>query len=685
MGTQLTPPERALLEALGDVVVPQALADTTREGFLAQLDARVLALPHHVRGELRRALTALDHPVARLFLGTGFGGWRAMPLASRERAFAALATSRFPIARTLYQAVRRLLVTAWYSTEAAQRQVGVIAPLHTRAPAFDWEGPLAHASGDVVASGDRSRPPAAPTSVDHPRMAITLGGDLRGSFRFRADAIVIGSGAGGALAAARLAEAGREVLILEAGSWFDRTERTEDEAAMYPRLMADAGARASTDLSLAVLQGATVGGSTSVNWMIMLRTPDHVLDEWRRRFGLPDLSPAALRPEFDRIERELAVGAVPDDAHSPSNQLLLSGARQLGWHASGAQINARLCQRAGTCTLGCRYDARQGAAQVYLPMAFTRGARLLANTRAERIRVIERDAGQGNAPRKVIEAVTVDPHTGEVVGSVIAEAPVVVVAAGAIDTPALLQRSALGGPHVGRWLRVHPTTAVMGVYPQETYPLAGIPLSAMCDAFASEGDHGYGFWIECPAFGPSLAAAAMPGIGAAHQARMQAIRHTAPFIALTRDGAALDRSSGSVQVGRDGAPRIRYRLTDADARTVRASLVAAARIHLAAGATSAFTLHARPVEVRGAADVAAIERAPIGPNQLGLFTAHVAGTCRMGVDPRQAAVAPSGELFGTRGLYVADGSLLPTAPGVNPQETIYALASHVAARIISSA
>ncbi|MBL8960315.1 MAG: GMC family oxidoreductase N-terminal domain-containing protein [Gemmatimonadetes bacterium] len=552
MTDRLPARERETLMALAEVIAPVSAGGGPGAGTLGTaLDARFAALPLRTRKELRQALGALGQPLLRFALCGELRPWATLSPERRAACFARLGASRLPLARVLHEAVRRLVLSTYYSGDAALQSLGIGLPLHQRPPAVSWEGPMAGPEGGVVARGDRTVPPPAPPPSGIRRGAITPGTELVGNFRFRADAVVIGSGAGGAIVAARLAAAGREVLILEAGSRYEPAERTEQEATMLPRLMAESATRATTDLSIPIFQGATVGGGTSVNWMIMLRTPDHVLDEWQRRFGLRDLTPAALAPEFARIEAELSVGQVPDDAHSPSNRLLLDGARRLGWHAIPARVNARGCQRAGTCSSGCRYDARRGAAQVYLPIAFAHGARLLADTRAERVRVVARDGGSGEAPRKEVDAVAHDPRTGEAVGTITVEAPIVVVAAGAVETPALLQRSSLGGGAVGRWLRLHPTTAVMGVYAEETNPLAGMPLTAMMDEFTRTDANGYGFWIECPALGPALAAVSMPGFGAAHATRMLALHRTAPFH-LPHTGR---RGPAHLQRLRDGGSR----------------------------------------------------------------------------------------------------------------------------------
>jgi choline dehydrogenase-like flavoprotein len=258
------------------------------------------------------------------------------------------------------------------------------------------------------------------------------------------------------------------------------------------------------------------------------------------------------------------------------------------------------------------------------------------------------------------------------------DAPVVVIAGGAVESPALLMRSGMGGGAVGRFLRLHPTTAVMGDYGEETYALAGIPQSALCDEFMASPGREYGFWIEVPALGPSLAAAAASGFGAEHREHMRGLRSTVPLIALIRDGADLGVSNGNVRVDRRGAPRVSYRLGATDTTTLADAVSATAQLHFAAGARRVRTLHTRPVVMDGPQDLERLHGARYGPNEIALFSAHVNGTCRMGTDPRSSVTSPEGERWGSRGVYVCDGSLLPTAIGVNPQETIMALAMLVA-------
>jgi choline dehydrogenase-like flavoprotein len=496
----------------------------------------------------------------------------------------------------------------------------------------------------------------------------------------RADAIVIGSGAGGAVAAARLAEAGKQVVMLESGEFVPSDEFTELEGPMTTRLYAEGGLRATDDLAVSMVQGATVGGSTTVNWMIMLRTPEHVLDEWTRRFGLDGMDAAAMAPVFARIEQEVHAKRVPDDAHSRNNALLMSGARTLGWKVESALINARGCVRSGFCGQGCRYDAKQGTQQTYIPRALAHGATLYADTRADRITVI---AGSQPMPTKRVTATIRAPHADAPARTLTFEAPVVIVAGGAVETPLLLQRSGMGGGGVGKYLRLHPTTAVIGAHADEVNGAAGIPLTAMCDEFIRRDSNGYGFWLECPPLHPSIGSAALSGFGAGHAALMHRFANLASVIVLTRDGSDLDASTGSVLLDRRGVARIQYALTPRDAANTASGIEAAARLQLAAGASEVHTLHHRPVVVRRVSDLDLIRSRPVDANRLTLFSAHVNGTARIGTDPATSGVTPAGERHGVRGVYVFDGSMLPTGVGVNPQETIMAMSSVLTERLLA--
>ncbi len=638
-------------------------------------------LPAHRRAQLGLALRVLGGRTSVLLALGKATSFAALAADDQTRCFDRWLNSAFAPLRSASHSVRRLLFAVYYAQPDVAEAIGYAGPMHLRSPKVPWEGPLpgVNRPDEPVARGAVALPTIiAPAPV--PRGVIPAA-SMRSDLHRTVDVVVIGTGAGGAVTAARLAEAGFEVVVLESGAYRTRADFDEREAELTEQLYADGALRTTDDASVALVQGNTVGGSTTVNWMIMLRTPDFVLDQWATESGVYGMTPREMSPVFERVEREVHASAVPEDAHSANNRILLDGARSLGWKVSTAQINATNCVRCGFCGVGCRHDAKQSTLVTFVPRALTAGATLHADTHVDRIEIRERDSGSGTPPLKRVHATVRDPYSGRAARTLTIDAPIVVVAGGAIGTPSLLQRSGLGGGGVGQWLRLHPTTAIWGRYDRDIVTSTGIPLTTMCDEHLRWRGTDFGFWIETPPMHPSFTAAAMPGFGHAHHALMSSFNRLGVLIGLTRDGAERSRSSGRVRVNRRGETSITYALTPEDQRRVRASLSATAQLHFAAGAREVGTMHATPIVVRSAADVARLEDGSVGPNRIGLFSAHVNGTCRMGTDPSTSGATPDGERHGVRGLYISDGSLLPTSLGVNPQETIMAVATVLAERM----
>lgn len=674
---QLGPITRPALLAVARRIAPAAFA--TREtvaAFEHALDARIAGLEPRARRRLQSALLAFDHPLTGLLTGRSFRRFGELEPDTQDAVLSAWERSATATQRMIFQAMRRLVLAAWYSVPAAQSAIGYLGPYHERGPRFAWEGPL---PGDTRSDEPVRRGQTTATQLDLP-LAPTPG-LASGAPRDRgmtADVCIIGSGAGGGVMAARLAEAGLDVVLLEEGGYYAPAELDEHEASMTARLYAEGGARTTEDLGLGLLQGRTLGGGTTINWMLMLEPPEYVLHEWERDYGASLLASAAMRPELARIGAEVHATFVPDDAHDPANRIILDGGRRLGWKAERARINALGCIRTGLCGLGCRYHAKQSTLAVYVPRALRAGARILSDVRADRIERVER---VGPRPLKRVHATILTRETRTPIGSLTVDAPIVVLAAGAIATPLLLERSGLHGDAVGQWLRLHPTTAVAGLYDDIVYQAAGIPQSAVCTEF-HEIDDGYGTWVECPPYLPALAAVATPGFGAAHAARMARFARTAALIVLTRDGHDRTTPNGRVRLRRDGAACIEYAPLGHEWQLLRLGMRAAALLHFAAGAREVHTIHNELPPLRSPEDLNAIDTATMQVNRIGLFSAHVNGTCRMAADRRSSGCSPDAERWGVPGLYIADGSILPTAPGVNPQWTIMAAASLIAVRIL---
>jgi long-chain-alcohol oxidase len=260
-------------------------------------------------------------------------------------------------------------------------------------------------------------------------------------------------------------------------------------------------------------------------------------------------------------------------------------------------------------------------------------------------------------------------------GAVQVRARAVVVAAGAIETPALLLRSGLENPNVGRWLRLHPATAVFGIFDEEIRPWEGT-LQALFSDQLRFLDGGYGVKFETVPLHPALLTAALPWEGAAAHARLMASLPRLSLIAvIPRDSGA-----GRIRIGRDGEAIATYRLGDDDLRRLSAGIDGAGRVLAAAGAGEIFTANARLRRWEDGFPAAAYR---FGPGRGSLYSFHLMGSARMGGSAETSAVSPAGETWEVRNLVVADGSAFPTASGVNPMVTIEAIA-HLNARRLAA-
>jgi choline dehydrogenase-like flavoprotein len=470
---------------------------------------------------------------------------------------------------------------------------------------------------------------------------------------------VIGSGAGGAPAAAALAEAGRRVVVLEAGPRLETPDFTGDEAEMTARLWKVAAA----GRGISLYAGACVGGSTVINDALCFRPPPPLLEAWRTYHGLGGLTDEAIAPFVDRVWSDIHAEPTGPDHTSRNAAVLALGARRLGWGASATPRSVRNCVNLGLCNLGCPSGAKQSTLLTYVPRAERAGARVLAHTRAERVRV---DAGAVRG----VDAVEVDPETRADRGHLTVEAPLVCVAAGVLETPALLLRSGIPGV-TGEGLAFHSSTHVVARFPDPIHGYYGPTMGFAVTEFATlVGAPGPGVMIENTSVHPMATATAIPGVSSEHAARMASLPHLAKALVLVRD-------SSRGRAAADGA--ISYRHEANDLERFRLGIRETARAYLAAGATEVWLpLHgSRPV--RREADLAPLLHGPLDASAFTLlYAVHLFGGAAMG---RHGPCDEDGRCRSVRGLYVTGASCLPSNTGVNPQVTIMANALRIAAGI----
>ncbi|MFF2087522.1 GMC family oxidoreductase N-terminal domain-containing protein [Nocardia sp. NPDC058176] len=571
-----------------------------------------------------------------LATGRGFRRFSTLSQERREAALLRLADSGLAPVRAVFQALKQASLLAY---NVSPGPTGT----HPLWKEIGYPGPV----GRLESAPE---PPLSPQRFTEP---TTLDCDV----------VVVGSGAGGGAAAAVLAEAGLDVVVLERGGYYDDRDFGDGELDALTSLYAP-GPAASAEGQITLVAGTCLGGGTVVNWSTSLPTPDRVRAEWADS-GVPQFATDEFGDALTAVSERIGV----TDRKSPLSArdgILERGARALGWDVDTLPRNVDdSCDagiECGRCGYGCRVGAKQSVTKTWLADAAGHGARLVVDADVREIVVT---AGR---------AESVSAVTGAGV-PVTVRAKTVVVAAGAIQTPALLQRSGLRNKNIGRHLRLHPAAAVFGVFEEEIRPWEGALQARISRHHADLDGNGYGVIYETGPVHPGLATGFMSWRGAAqHRATMLDFARTNSIGIITRD-----RDPGTVSVDRGGEPVVKYRLSDYDAAHLHTGIVGAASILEAAGAQRIYSGHQAGISfepgTRGslAEFDAATKKAGYGPGQCALGALHIMGSARMGGTPALSATDPDGATWEVPNIVVADGSSFPTAPGVNPMLTIEAI------------
>ena len=613
--------------------------------------------------------------------------WEWAPVASRHlRPFSALgpagraawvetcARSRSVFRRQLLQLVKQLVFLTWASQPPAEAALGYdgacLAAVGDRgcaAPPDDYLRPGPALSSGAVVLEETARRGAEPRTATLECLSFP---ELGNGQVLICDVVVVGSGAGGAVAAAHLAEAGCDVIVVEEGPHVTRADFGGTPFDRFQRFCRDEG----TTMALGrppipMPLGRVVGGTTVVNAGTCFRAPASVLARWERAHGVTGADPKALAPYYEAAEEALNVRPVPWELLGNNGRLAYEGARALGLSGGPLLRNIAACRGCGQCVLGCPTDAKQAMHITYLPRAQRAGARVVERCRVERI-ILERGRATGAL------ATLLDERDCPA-GSLVIQAGAVVVAAGAVHTPVLLTRSGVPdrSGQTGRNLRIHPATGVTGMFGDVVDNWRGTLQSYYIDALLDS----HGIMFEATSTIPGIAVGSVTGVGD------EAMEQLAAF----RRGALLgfyvsDTSAGRVRAGPDGRPIVTYRLNDLDTRRALLGLVTAARILFAAGAERVHLGLPGLGSVSSATELAAVERGRLRPWHLRLTAFHPMGTVRMGGDPERSVLDPRGAHRGAERLWVADASIFPTCVGVNPQMTIMAFAHRTAEAIAAS-
>lgn len=634
--------DQATFDALVDTLLPAVEgpgpewttpgADLGLSGALPVIFER---LPHDKnRKDIKLFLGLLSSSAGGLLLFGRPKSFATLPYDERAAAVLKMEGHKLGLIRNGISALKTLTAFLWVSTED---------PAETPAAwnSMGYPGPDGQAPSTPK--------PISPLTIDH-------------NTELSADVVVVGSGAGGGTAAGVLARAGHDVIVLEAGSYRNEGDFTHLEADAYRDMYLDKSLNTTADGGIVILAGATLGGGTVINYTTSFATPPEIREEWDQVAGFDDVfTSAEYESSTQSVQKRLGVNS-ENGAPSTRAQLMEKGLRDLGWHVDEMPRNAVGCteQACGYCTLGCRIGAKQSTLLTYLQDAADNEARIVTNAWVESV-TTDNGTTTGVLAKVGDRRVTIKAKT-------------VVLAAGALNTPAILLRSGLGGPATGDYLRLHPVTAVWARFDQRVDPWTGILQTRYSDQFANLDGRGYGFKFETAPVHPLFPAAFIGWEdGASFKRDVLGLGHLDVGGILLRD-----RDHGKVVIRKDGSPVWKYSLSKYDQAHIREGVKRATEMYIAAGAEEVVSSTIRPVRLKRGGSLedfmAGVDSIGYASNQTGYFTFHQMGSARMGTDPANSVVDSTNEVHDVPGLYVMDGSCFPTASGVNPMLSIASIA-----------
>jgi choline dehydrogenase-like flavoprotein len=670
---RFSPAIRRIVTRFALVACPPQVRQAGRtEGLLGELEAMLGALPGVVRRLVPLVFVVLDQG-ARLYPPARRRRFTRLDDRAAEGYLRALFASRRHSLAAIFQRIKGLVVMSYYELPEVKAELGYhpeayIAAVSRRRlasyGALIREGEAAvlaaiRADADAASPGGHGDGGKLPGLIEQD--------DVTADIRADCGVVIVGSGAGGATMAAELAEAGVDVVVIEEGGYHPTESFTASAGQAARTLYRDGGVGLAVGRPPVLFsEGRCVGGSTVVNGGMSWRTPAHVLESWAREGNVIAISERDMEPYFAKVEAQISVAHQDPETIGTDMRILKAGADAKGWKIIPNLRNQLHCAGSNNCTNGCPTGAKRSMLVTAIPGALHRGARLYADCRVERI-TTARGAVTGVQARVLRPGGRPGPR-------LTVRAPVVVVAGGAVQTPALIARSGFrsSSGRLGRNLALHPNAKVIAFFDEEVRGWQGVHQAYQVREFAAEG-----ILLTAVNIAPSLIAMTLPSHGSQLGDVMADYNH------MVTGGCLIeDTSTGRVRHVPGLGAQVTYQISDRDAARVVQGVQLTAEMMFAAGARRVLLPFGGAPEVGNQAELRDLLARPVDVRSLELFTVHLMGTARMSEDPRRGVTDSFGAFHGVPGLFVADASIFPGPIGVNPMETVLALSARNARRLV---